>query len=86
MSNNKLAWSAGKMRCSEQQQGLGSHCRCTAALCCTAGNLSVICQAQHKRSGRHVALKIYKRSRLHEMERFQVSRGQGGKGQMLWGF
>lgn len=37
------------------------------------GNLSVVCQAVHKVSGRHVALKIYKRSRLHEMERFQVS-------------
>ncbi len=36
------------------------------------GALSVICHAQHKRSGRHVALKIYKRSRLREMERFQV--------------
>lgn len=36
------------------------------------GSLSVVCQAQHRRSGRHVALKIYKRSRLHEMERFQV--------------
>ncbi|KAG2492832.1 hypothetical protein HYH03_008987 [Edaphochlamys debaryana] len=38
------------------------------------GSLSVVCQAQHKRSGRHVALKIYKRSRLHEMERFQLAR------------
>jgi hypothetical protein len=41
------------------------------------GSLSVVCQAQHRKSGRHVALKIYKRSRLHEMERFQVgARGQ----------
>ncbi|GFR49106.1 hypothetical protein Agub_g10901, partial [Astrephomene gubernaculifera] len=38
------------------------------------GALSVVCQAQHRRSGRHVALKIYKRSRLHEMERFQLAR------------
>lgn len=38
------------------------------------GNLSVVCQAQHKRSQRSVALKIYKRSRLHEMERFQLAR------------
>ncbi|KXZ50156.1 hypothetical protein GPECTOR_17g792 [Gonium pectorale] len=38
------------------------------------GSLSVVCQAQHKRSKRHVALKIYKRSRLHEMERFQLAR------------
>ncbi|KAG2443327.1 hypothetical protein HYH02_009393 [Chlamydomonas schloesseri] len=38
------------------------------------GSLSVVCQAQHRRSGRHVALKIYKRSRLHEMERFQLAR------------
>ncbi|MEW5307351.1 MAG: hypothetical protein WDW36_009755 [Sanguina aurantia] len=38
------------------------------------GNLSVVCQAVHRVSGRHVALKIYKRSRLHEMERFQLAR------------
>ncbi len=47
------------------------------------GSLSVVCQAQHRRSGRHVALKIYKRSRLHEMERFQVRarcrRGEGSR-------
>ncbi|KAJ9522961.1 hypothetical protein QJQ45_023759 [Haematococcus lacustris] len=38
------------------------------------GSLSVVCQARHKQSGRTVALKVYKRSRLHDMERFQLAR------------
>eukprot|EP00798_Chlamydomonas_sp_ICE-L_P017485 gene17485-23790_t len=38
------------------------------------GNVSVVCQARHRESGFNVALKIFKRSRLHEMERFQLAR------------
>lgn len=47
------------------------------------GSLSVVCQAQHKKSGCLIALKIYKRSRLHEMERFQASRVLGKYNRVL---
>ncbi len=39
-----------------------------------AGNVSAVIKALHKASGRVVAVKIYRRGRMHDMERWQLAR------------